>query len=140
VVTERWLARISQPLEAIAAQRGPGPAQFLRWLDQLIAAKRGKALEDPEPFATYVELTGEAREVVRAHVETLVGQVTRIIAEGVECGELEAAARRLLSGRSFTPPLGSTIRSPAEWSDPNIDDAFEEVWILVARGLGLRPR
>jgi Tetracyclin repressor-like, C-terminal domain len=88
-VTERWLAGISSPLEAAAFEDGPALERLVRWLDLLVGAKR-KALDEPELFATYIELTADARQVVRAHVDTLVGQLARIIADGVSRGELEA--------------------------------------------------
>src|SRR5471032_3093232 len=55
-VTERWLARMSAPLAAMVSEGGPAPARLRRWLDLLIAAKRSKAHDDPELFATYIEL------------------------------------------------------------------------------------
>ncbi len=88
-------------------------------------------------FATYVELTADAREVVLAHVENLVGQLTRIITSGVERGELDvpdpvAAARAVFDATSrFHNPVHAS-----EWSDPGIDAAFEGVWSLVLAGLG----
>ncbi len=54
-----------------------------RWLDRLVESKHSKALADPELFATYIELTAGARDVVKAHVETLVAQLTRIVNDGV---------------------------------------------------------
>jgi AcrR family transcriptional regulator len=39
-VTERWLARISQPLEVVTDEEGPAPERLRRWLDLLVAAKR----------------------------------------------------------------------------------------------------
>jgi AcrR family transcriptional regulator len=135
-VTERWLRRISTPLEAVAAGEGPALERLRRWLDQLIATKRGKALEDPELFATYVQLATESREVVRAHVEDLVGQLARIIAEGAKRGELEsadpiAAARAVFDA---TARFHNPVHAPG-WSDPGIDASFEGVWSLIMVGL-----
>ena len=90
-VTERWLAGISAPLAAVADEEGAAPERLQRWLDLLVHSKRRKALEEPELFATYVELTADAREVVKAHVDTLLGQLTRIIADGVARGEFDTA-------------------------------------------------
>lgn len=138
-VVERWLARVSDPLAALAARDGRGPEQLRRWLNLLIASKRGKVLDDPELFATYVKLTADAREVVLAHVENLVAQLTRIIARGVERGEFDvpdavAAARAVFDATSrFHNPAHAS-----EWSDPGIDAAFEGVWFLVLAGLGAR--
>src|SRR5437763_2308779 len=81
-VTERWLARVSAPLAEIAAADTPAPDRLRRWFDALIALKRSKVRDDPELFATYSELAGDAREVVKAHVDAMVGQVARIIADG----------------------------------------------------------
>jgi len=136
-VAERWLARISDPLREVAAGDGPAPERLRRWLELLISSKRTRALEDPELFATYVQLVEASREVVIAHVEHLVGQLTRIIADGIERGELDVtdpdgAARAVFDSTSrFHNPAHA-----AQWSDPEIDEAFEGVWDLVARGLG----
>ena len=71
------------------------------------------AWEDPELFATYLQLAADSRKVVRAHVDDLTGQLARIIADGVARGQLAVA-------------------------DPGIDAAFEGVRSLVLRGLGAR--
>jgi AcrR family transcriptional regulator len=135
-VTERWLSEISQPLEAVATGKGTAPERLRRWLDLLVASKRRKALDDPELFATYIELTADARDGVRAHVDTLVGQLERIIADGVGSGELEAAdtagaARALFDATArFHNPVHA-----AEWSDPGIAAAYKNVRDLVVGGL-----
>jgi AcrR family transcriptional regulator len=138
-VTERWLARVSAPLAQVAAEDSPAPERLRRWLDLLIATKRGKMLDDPELFATYCHLAADAREVVTAHVNALAGQIARIIADGVARGELSVADPRA-SGRAVfdaTARFHNPIHAP-EWSDPGIDAAFEAVWILILSGLGAR--
>jgi len=98
------------------------------------------AREDPELFATYLELAADAREVTRAHVDTLAGQLARIVADGVARGEL-ATADPAAAGRAVFDATGR-FHNPAhapEWSEPGIDAAFEGVWSLVLRGLGARP-
>jgi AcrR family transcriptional regulator len=144
-VTARWLESISQPLEAVASDEGAAAERLQRWLDRLVASKRAKALEEPELFATYVELAADARDVVGAHVDTLVGQLARIIADGVAQGvfavdDPQAAARATFdaTGRFHNPAHA------AEWSDPRIGAAYEAVAALVLRGLrapahGSRP-
>ena len=48
-VAERWLDRVSTPLDvARRARQAPAPERLRRWLDALIAAKRRKAHGDPE--------------------------------------------------------------------------------------------
>ena len=115
-VTERWLSEISRPLEVVAAGRGTPPARLRRWLDGLVHAKRRKALDDPELFATYIELTADAREVVKAHVETLIDQLARIVADGVAQSEFSApdprAAARAL--RRDEPLPQSSARGRVE--------------------------
>jgi AcrR family transcriptional regulator len=136
-VTERWLARISAPLAAAAAEPSPAPERLGRWLDMLVAAKRRLAREDPELFATYLRLAADSREVVRAHVEDLTGQLARIIADGVTRGEL-AAADPAIAGRAVFDAT-ARFHNPThalEWSDPSIDAAFAGVKSLVLRGLG----
>ena len=136
-VTERWLARLVNPLEAVATERGSAPMRLRRWLELLTASKRRKALEDPELFATYVALAAVSREVVEEHVEHLVEQLRRIIADGVARGEFDvfdpnAAARAVFDATTrFHNPAHAT-----QWTDPAIDASFESVWELVLRGLG----
>lgn len=127
------------PLEAVASEEGPAPARLRRWLDTLIAAKRKRATGDPELFATYFSLAAQAREVVRAHIDELVGQAARIIADGVARGEF-TAADPAAAGRAI---LHATTRfhNPAfaaEWSDPAFGEAFDQVWHLLVAGLGAR--
>lgn len=135
-VTERWLARFSEPLADVAAEASPAPERLRRWLDLLIAAKRSRALDDPELLATYMELVAEAREVVRAHVDRLVGQLTRIIADGVARGEFTVADPTAAGRAVFdaTARFHNPAHAP-EWADPGIDAAFEGVWSLVLSGL-----
>jgi AcrR family transcriptional regulator len=139
-VTERWLMRISQPLAVIADEDGAAPDRLVRWLDGLVTAKRSRALDDPELFSTYVQLTSDARAVVGAHVDELARQVARIISDGVARGELRAAdpaaaARAVLDATArFHNPVHA-----GEWADPRTDAAFDGVLELVLTGLGAEP-
>jgi AcrR family transcriptional regulator len=141
-VTERWLAGISAPLEAVASEESSAPERLQRWLDLLVSAKHSKALDDPELFATYIELTADARDVVLAHVDTLVGQLARIIADGVEQGVFESTDP-LSAGRAVFDAT-ARFHNPAHasaWGDPGIAAAYEGVRALVLRGLERkRPR
>jgi AcrR family transcriptional regulator len=145
-VAERWLARIAEPLEAVVAAESPAPERLRRWLEQVIAAKRQRARDDPELFASYVALAGEAREVIVIHVGHLCDQAARIIADGVRRTEFTvadpgAAARAVFEATTrFHDPA-----HVAQWSDPGIDASFEGVWALLLSGLtaprplGARP-
>ena len=139
-VAERWLLSISEAARRSRPRGRAGAARLRRWLDVLIASKRSRALNDAELFATYARLAGEARAVIAAHVDTLVEQLARLIADGVERGEFvvddpEAAARAVFdaTGRFHNPIHAS------EWTDRGIDAAFDDVWTLVLRGLGADP-
>jgi AcrR family transcriptional regulator len=135
-VTERWLASISDPLEAVAREERPARVRLRRWLDLLVESKHNKALTDPELFATYVELTADTRDVVKAHVDTLVAQLARIVADGVARGEFEATEPDATGRAVFdaTARFHNPIHA-AEWSDPDIDAAYEGVRSLVLDGL-----
>jgi Tetracyclin repressor-like, C-terminal domain len=86
--------------------------------------------------ATYVELTAGARQVVKAHVDTLVGQLAQIITDGASRGELEttdphAAARAVFDATArFHNPVHA-----AEWSDPQIDAEYEGARALLVSAL-----
>lgn len=135
-VTRRWLHRVAVPLHAIAEERGPAAARLRQWFDTLIAFKRRKLRDEPELFATYHALAEDAREVIREHVVELVGQLARIIRDGVADGAFRtvdpdgAAWAVFRATASFHHPVHA-----AEWSDPGIDAAFEGVWRLVMDGL-----
>jgi chemotaxis regulatin CheY-phosphate phosphatase CheZ len=106
-----------------------------------MAAKRRRAQDDPELFATYLALAAEARDVVRAHVDELVAQIAQIIRDGVARGEFvvddaEAAAQ---AGKDATSRFTNPVHA-AEWADPDIDRAFDRVWAMILKGLGARKR
>ena len=139
-VAERWLERVSAPLDAIVAEDGPAAARLRRWLGALIAIKRSRAFDDPEMFATYLALANEVREITTAHVAHLAAQAAQIVADGVAQGEFHvadpAAAGRavVIATNRFHNPAHA-----AEWRDPTIDAALEDVWALLLAGLSARP-
>src|SRR5690606_34205578 len=74
-VTKRWLDRTSEALGGIADDDSRDPEARLRdWLATLFAAKRRKAGDDPELFATYSVLAGEQGAAVAEHIDDLTGQ------------------------------------------------------------------
>ncbi|UQI43784.1 TetR family transcriptional regulator [Streptomyces sp. HU2014] len=135
-VTQRWLDQSHTALSAVADTEGPAGPRLRDWLAALFAAKRRKAGDDPELFATYMVLVGENSGVVERHVETMIEQLARIVGSGVRDGEFTAAdpaatARALWDATNrFHDPAYA-----AEWSRPGIDEAFEAVCDLVLRGL-----
>jgi AcrR family transcriptional regulator len=135
-VAERWLASVSAPLAEVAEEDGPAAERLVRWLDLLVEAKQARARDDPELFATYVQIAGESREVITAHVVALVSQLDRIVADGAERGEFavddpRSAARAVFDATArFHNPANA-----ASWTDPGIGTAYEEVRMLVTAGL-----
>lgn len=135
-VAERWLSRVSAPLEEIAQSREPAAHRLRRWLEALAAAKRRKVFDDPEMFATYHALAEQARGVVDAHVAELVGQLQSIIESGVREGVFAVKD----SAQSAQGVFDATLRfhhpsHAREWKQPGIDRAFESVIDMLIRGL-----
>ncbi|MFF3324351.1 TetR family transcriptional regulator [Streptomyces sp. NPDC002889] len=136
-VTNRWLERTVVELAKITAGREQSAPQKLRhWLRALFTAKRHKAGDDPELFATYGVLIGENSDVVEDHIQELVGQLRAIIEEGVDAGQFaspdpEASAQAVFDATTrFHDPAYAS-----DWRKPTIDGEFEAVTELVLRGL-----
>ncbi|MGH3332428.1 MAG: TetR family transcriptional regulator [Nocardioidaceae bacterium] len=138
-VTERWLARVSAPLEAVAHGRGKPARRLRQWVELLASTKQDMAREDPELFATFRQLTTEAREVVDAHVDHLAAQVSAIVAEGVAAGDF-AEVDPARAGRAVLQAT-ALFHHPAhagEWDDPRLAEHLDAVFALLMDGL--RPR
>ena len=135
-VTERWLDRVSTPLEKIVGEDGPAAQRLRRWFDRLIAIKRHKAKVEPELFATYLAIFEQSRAVVHSHVEHLSAQIAAIIADGIARGEF-AECDPATTGRAVFYAT-ARFHDPAyarEWNDPGVDAAFDDLWSLILRGL-----
>ena len=136
MVLGRWLESTMPPLRAIVAERGPVPKRLRKLIDALIAVKRRRSADDPELFTAYRTLAPEAKSVIAAHVEEMIGLVAKIIASGVEDGTFRtvdpmAMGRAVLLATSrFHHPAHA-----AEWGDRTIDGAYEDVWQLLMDGL-----
>ena len=136
-VTKRWLDRASGALAAIADDGDRDPAQRLRdWFQGLFDAKRRKAGDDPELFATYSVLVDENGEVVGEHIAELVAQLTRIVEAGMASGvfapgDPASMARALFHATDrFHDPCHAR-----EWTRPEIQDELDAVLDLLLRGL-----
>ncbi|MFE7901277.1 TetR family transcriptional regulator [Streptomyces sp. NPDC057424] len=136
-VTKRWLDRTSRQLSGIVTADDRVPEARLRdWLAALFAAKRRKAGDDPELFATYMVLTDENGTAVGEHITDLETQLTRIIQAGVETGDFaatdpEASARAVFqaTGRFHDPCYAR------EWEEPGAEGDFTAVVDLLVQGL-----
>lgn len=138
-VAEHWLARLSDPLLAALEQEEPAPQRLRHWLEALHQSKRESARNDPEMFAMYVELAENARGVIGAHIADLCSQIEQIVADGVARGEFvvedpTSTARAIFyATEHFHDPAHARA-----WLEPEIDQAFEDVWSLILWGLGVR--
>jgi len=136
LVVNRWVEATMAPLRAIAARPGPAPQRLRRLFDTLIAVKRRRAADDPQVFAAYRTLAAGAPSIVAAHVAELVDLAATIIRAGVKEGTFRtvdpvAAGRAvLLATYRFHHPAHA-----ADWGEPGLDAAFEDVWGLVMEGL-----
>jgi AcrR family transcriptional regulator len=136
LVVGRWVEATMPPLRAIVAQPGPAPRKLRKLIDALIAVKRRRAADDPELFSAYMTLAADAKSVVAAHVAEMVGLASRVIGSGVKEGTFRtvdpiAAGRAVLIATSkFHHPAHA-----AEWGDPAIDAAYDDVWHLLMSGL-----
>ncbi|MEH2325405.1 MAG: TetR family transcriptional regulator [Nostoc sp.] len=135
-VAERWLHRVSTPLAAIAEEQGSAVERLHRWFEQLMTLKRQKVLNEPELFATYSAIAQEARGVVQAHIAELISQIAAIVESGISSNEFKVTDPQVAAKAVFQ----ATVRfhHPAhasEWSNPDIDTDFNQVWRLVVAGL-----
>ncbi|MFF4949934.1 TetR family transcriptional regulator [Streptomyces chattanoogensis] len=135
-VTARWLDRTSQELSVIVTDEGPADDRLCRWLAALFEAKRHKAGDDPELFATYMTLIGESGGVVDRHVTDLESQLTTIIEAGVSQGAFHTPSPATTAHAVFaaTGRFHDPCYAP-EWSRPEITADFEAVRDLILRGL-----
>lgn len=135
-VTQRWLDRAHAGLAGLAAADTPAPERLRSWLAALFEAKRRKALDDPELFATFSVLVRENSAVVAAHVAAMVDDLTRIVADGVASGDFAVPDPAVSAKAVFDAT--ARFHDPAhaaEWSDPDADAAFDAVVSLVVAGL-----
>jgi AcrR family transcriptional regulator len=136
LVVGRWAEATMPPLRAIAAEPGPAPQRLRRLFDALIAVKRGRATDDPELFAAYRALTAGAQAIVTVHVDELIALAAAIVRSGIDDGTFRAvdavaASRAILFATSrFHHPAHA-----AEWTDPALDAAYDDVWGLLMDGL-----
>jgi AcrR family transcriptional regulator len=135
-VIERWLARVSQPLESIVKEGGTASTRLVRWFEALRAIKLKKVTEDPTIFAAYHALALDAGDSVADHVGHLTEQLAAMIGDGIRTGEFTAqnapeSARALFDAtmRFHNPAYA------AEWQSPDNKAAFDRLLALLLRGL-----
>ncbi|MEU1451014.1 TetR family transcriptional regulator [Streptomyces avermitilis] len=135
-VTQRWLDRTAKALSGIVAEDRDPQERLLDWFSALFAAKRHKAGDDPELFATFMVLTGESSGVVDDHIADLTGQIAAIVRDGVARGTF-AASDPVVAARALFQATGR-FHDPCyarEWEQPGIEAEFDALLELVLRGL-----
>jgi AcrR family transcriptional regulator len=138
-VTRRWLDRAHAPVTQAIAMPGPAPQRLRHWLSTLFDAKRHKALDDPELFATYTVLVGETSGVIAEHIAHLVAEIAGILRDGIAAGEFAPVDVQLTARAVFDAT--ARFHDPAyagDWSLDGIDEAFDAVVTLVLNGLAPR--
>ena len=135
-VAKRWLERVSAPLARIADSPTPATARLDKWLRALFGAKQKRVAEDPEMFATYLSLAQEACKVVKAHKESLVDQVARILSDGVKQGVFQVADVKVTAQAIFDAT--SRFHHPAhadDWRDPQLAARVDALLALLIKGV-----
>jgi AcrR family transcriptional regulator len=136
-VVERWLHAVSVPIEAAAASPAPPPERLAGYFRALAAAKRQRALADPELFAAYRTLTEEQRDAVERHVATLFAQLAAIVADGIATGDFaprdpEQTARALLDATSAYHHPKRVLDTA---SDPDVEARLDAILDVLIAGL-----
>ena len=116
-VAQRWLHRLSKPLQAVADRTGPAPKVLRAWFLALIALKRKKVRDDRLLFETYRALAETTGGSIVEHIDVLLLQITNIMERGIEAGEFrpvdpKATAVALLNGTSGFHHPHFVSRSP----------------------------
>lgn len=138
-VTERWLDRLSEPLNGVVRETAPPDVLLRRLVEQLSSAKQQAALADPELFATYAALVEESREVLQRHIGHVVGLLAEVIAKGIEGGAFAGDDPKQMAEGVFWAT--TKFHHPAfahEWGAPGGEEAFHAVWTLLLQGLASR--
>jgi len=135
-VTQRWLDRTAEALSGIVAEDRDPEERLRDWFSALFAAKRRKAGDDPQLFATFMVLIGENSEVVDHHLKDLTAQLTEILRDGVSRGTFTALDPAVTARAAFDATLRFHDPSHArEWEQPGIEAEFNAVVDLVLHGL-----
>jgi AcrR family transcriptional regulator len=136
-VMKRWLDRTAEKLSAIVTRDGDPEARLHDWLAALFAAKRHKATDDPELFATFGVLARESSGAVDQHIDDLTGQLTLIVREGIDRGVFAPAHDPTATATAVFQATGR-FHDPVyarEWEQVGAQGEFEALVELLLRGL-----
>ncbi|MFE2214506.1 TetR family transcriptional regulator [Streptomyces canus] len=135
-VTKRWLDRTTEVLAAIVEEDRAPEARLRDWFAALFEAKRRKAGDDPELFATYSVLAGESVEAVVEHITELTDQLTRVVQDGIDAGTFTVTAPATTALALFQAT--ARFHDPGyagEWEKPGAEEEFTALLDLLVRGL-----
>lgn len=135
-VVEGWLRKVSDPLQKIAESDAPPEQRLRAWFDTLRRIKRKKIDTDPQLFNVTREIFSETRGVVKDHIQMLIGQLERIIGDGVAAGVFSSDDPAATASAMFDAM--ARFHDPAhagEWNEAGNDAAFERVYALLKAGL-----
>ncbi len=136
-VTKRWLDRTAEVLAGFVTEGRDPEARLRDWLRGLFDAKRRKAGDDPELFATFSVLAGESSQAVDQHIAELTDQLTEIVRDGVARGAFAATPDPAVTARAVFQATGR-FHDPAyagQWRRPEAGEEFEALVDLLIRGL-----
>ncbi|MBW4082206.1 TetR/AcrR family transcriptional regulator [Paenibacillus sp. S150] len=138
-VTERWLEeRIIMPLsEVVEAQADNALAQLRIYLMRLIGLKLHYSEQDSEMFKMYTDVTIEAAELVQVHIQRIVDQMSVLIDRAAQQKRIAFAGGTGTLARSLFHAT-ARFHHPAhayEWHNAGIQQDFEQLWLLLERGL-----
>lgn len=138
-VVDRWLQRMHPALAEVADSEGESTERVRLLLWTLAETKWIREQDDPEFFAAFAELAEGARTPIVAHIDFVVAQLTKVITEGVERGEIASTDPRRTALAVFDAM--AKFHSPAAraaWVRPAVDESFANVWALLRDGLSPR--
>ncbi|MHA6532646.1 TetR/AcrR family transcriptional regulator [Paenibacillus sp. BAC0078] len=140
-VTERWLEeQIVAPLaELVDAPAGNALAQLKMYIARLIELKVHYAEQDREMFKMYADVTAEAAGLVEMHIQRIIDQMSILIDRGVQQKQIDPSAETGALARSIFYAT-ARFHHPAhayEWHSASIKQEFEQLWMLLERGLAV---
>ena len=137
-VAARWLHKVTAPLQAITDDHTrPAPERLVRWFNTLRIVKQHKVLDDPELFRVYHRLAMAAGKLASEHVDDLLAQVERIIADGMSVGEFSDRLNALAAARSCLHAMAS-FHHPALLSQGALPEEADAHAVLALLLAGLR--
>jgi AcrR family transcriptional regulator len=138
-VTERWLdEKIILPLTGIAdAADADSLKQLKTYIAKLIGLKAYYADQDQEMFKMYAAVTAEAAELIEVHILRIISQLSGIIRKGQEGKQLAAigGAEDLARSLFYATARFHHPSHAYEWQSGSTLQEFEQLWLLLARGL-----